>query len=515
MSELIAETNAGKLRGTTEKGTCSFKGIRYGASTVGSRRFMPPVPAEPWTGIRDATGYGPTCPQFSMETGNTSDEPMLGRNPELPRSEDCLVLNVWTPSIDDNGKRPVMVWLHGGGYESGSGSEIAINGANLSKRGNVVVVTLNHRISVLGFLYLAEIAGEKYKASGISGMLDIVLALEWVRDNIEVFGGDPGNVTIFGESGGARKVSVMMAMPSAKGLFHKAVIESSPSLRARTAGEASDLAEKMLAELGIKKGGIEKLHDVPPQHLLETSRKLQQQARQGFSDGTPGNVNWLSPVVDGYYLPSDPFDSVTLPTGMDVPLLIGSNRDELALGLAFRPERGKIDEAEAKKRLAPMLGDKLDRIYNAYHKSRPEASPWDIYIAALSESRRLACIKIAERRCAINSAPTFLYYFTWETDYNDGFNKACHALEIPFVFDTTDDIPLTGTRPDKHELAENVSSAWAAFSRNGSPSHPGIPGWKPYTPDNRFTMYLDVPCHGEIDPDRDEIDAWEGLDIIP
>ncbi len=516
MEEIIAETTAGKVCGMRERGVLSFKGIPYGAPTGGDRRFLPPQPVKPWSGIRYAGDFGPICYQTGLLVDESRDFRYVrgqGHIRYLPQSENCLTLNIWTPGINDGGKRPVMVWLHGRGHYAGASSETMYNGANLSRRGDIVVVSVNHRLNVFGYLYLDEIAGEEFKGSGVAGELDIVLALTWIRDNIRFFGGDPDNVTIFGQSGGGAKVSFLMAMPVAKNLFHRAIIQSGPAVRGVEPKDATDYAQRLLAKLGIKKNEIHKLQQMPAQQLLLAADNVSERPRMSFIGRVFNDLMRLQPVVDGHYLPAHPFDPVAAPTAADIPLVIGSTRDENAVYVAADPRRRRLTEAELRDRLAPLLGDKLDYVLGVYKKTRPDDTPWDLYIGLNSEFFRRATIRLAERKLQGGTAPVYLYLFTYVSDFLGGLLKAGHGTEIPFVFDNTDDVPFTGERPDKYQLAAAMSEAWTAFARSGNPNHPGIPDWEPYTLEKRATMIFDVPCRLEYDPAREELAAWEGMPI--
>jgi para-nitrobenzyl esterase len=495
---VAAETSFGKIRGVDAQGIKIFKGIPYGATTAGKNRFMPPTNPASWTGVRDALQYGPSAPQSNPASARTPSSSVAGEN--LPyEGEDCLVLNIWTPAVGDGRKRPVMFWCHGGGFATGSGSAPGYDGANLARRGDVVVVTVNHRLNVLGFTDLQEFGGSEFAQSGDVGMLDIVHALEWVRDNIARFGGDPNTVMIFGQSGGGRKVGTLLAMPSAKGLFHRAVIESGPTIKLVDIDTATKVAERLLAKLNLSKSQVRDLQKLPVDKIMAAYFAVVKDMA-GIDQMTAG----FSPTVDGKAVPQHPFHPAASAMSAEVPLMLGSNRTELTLqsdAAAF-----SLDESGMRGRIESLLGDGAGHVIDVYRKANPGATPSDLYFLIASDNRYGAPImKIAERRAALAKAPVFLYYFTWETPVQGGRLKSPHTMEIPFAFDNVKiSARMTGGGADAMALADKVSDAWIAFARSGDPNTPKLPHWPAFNAKERPTMVINNVSKVVNDPIREQ-----------
>jgi para-nitrobenzyl esterase len=499
-SSPIVETIGGKVRGAGTSGIQTFLGVPYGASTEGAGRFQPPQKAMPWPGVRDALHVGPVCPQAPRTLKNHDIEQMIfsGAYEKTPQyGEDCLVLNVWTPALRDGRKRPVMVWLHGGGYAAGSGGAPWYDGTNLAREGDVVVVAINHRLNLFGYLYLGDLAGGKYADSGNAGMLDIVMALEWVRDNITGFGGDPGNVTIFGESGGAGKVSVLMAMPPAKDLFHKAIVQSGSTLKSTPRDDATKRTKSLLASMGLKESQVDQLQKLSADQLLTA-------LAAGDSGAGSG------PVVDGRSLPADPFDPKAPSISARVPMLIGTNKEETVLLIGGNdPAAFSLDEAGLRARLKKSVGgsdEAASKLIAVYRKTRPNATPSDLFFDISTDlSMRKNAITQAERKTEQGTAPAYMYLLTWQSLGFGGRYKTLHASDLPFVFDNVDKASaLTNNDPRCQVLAEKMSRAWIAFARAGDPNHSGLPKWDPYSLNERATMIFDYDCKAVNDPFSEE-----------
>ncbi len=489
----IAETATGKIRGTVLEKIAVFKGIPYGAPTSGRNRFMPPVKPAGWTGIRDALAFGPTAPQMRDSSGTTA------AGAPAAQSEDCLVLNVFTPGLADGRKRPVMVWLHGGGFSSGSGSGRILDGSSLALAQDVVVVTLNHRLNVFGYTFLGDAMGAEFSGSSSVGLLDLVAALEWVRDNVATFGGDPNLVTIFGQSGGGRKVATLMAMPRAQGLFHRAIIESGAVLRLTTHEDAAKQTNLLLAELGLKAGQLRALQDVPMARLLAANDAVQKQ----ITMREPG-MTANSPMVDGTIIPSHPWDPKAPALSSTIPLLIGYARTEETLYDRPTAETLALDEAGLKARAAQRLGTDPAHVIDVFRKAHPDASPWDLWILiATDHPRGTYSRELARRKADQGGAPVFAYRYDWETPEDGGHMRSPHTIEIPFVFRNINLAgPLISKMSTAHALEEKTSAAWAAFARRGDPNTPMLPRWPAYSTASRDTMLFNDECRVVADPDR-------------
>lgn len=479
----IASTTNGKLRGRTVDGIHVFRGIPYGADTAGKNRFMPPQKPASWTGTRDAIEWGHVAPQpLPSSNYDYTNACQWGTQPG-GKGEDCLVLNVYTPALNDGGKRAVMFSIHGGGYTSGTSHNPVFDGHALAHRGNVVVVTVNHRLGALGFTNLAEFAPE-FAQSGVVGMMDLVMALQWVHDNIESFGGDPKRVLIFGQSGGGGKVCHLMAMPSAKGLFSRAAAQSGASLRSGTRENSQKSAERLLTQLNLTKSRFNVLQEAPFEMLIGA------QAVSGAQFG---------PIVDGTVIPRDPFDPDAPAISTDVPMMAGSNLQDSNLSRTDF----SIDDAAAQAQLKTSMGDDAAKVWAAYREADPKATAANLFARISSDQGIRANTRmVVERKAALGRAPSFLYLLTWQAPFMGGRYGSVHGTDVPLIFHNPELWPLTAGSPENQIMADHMADAFIAFAKNGSPGTKNLP-WVPYDPGTKPTMIFDVQSGVKNDPHHD------------
>jgi para-nitrobenzyl esterase len=501
------ETQSGKVRGKRIGGVSKFLGIPYGADTS-THRFQPASAPMSWAGVRDCFTFGPQAPQTSFTAPPVAPTSEAARavmsifsaaGGSAPQSEDCLVLDVYTPDPSPRRKRPVMVWLHGGGFASGAGGVEAYDGGALCDRGDVVVVTINHRLNALGYLYLGALHDD-FADSGNVGQLDIVLALKWVRDNIAAFGGDSNNVTIFGESGGGAKVGTMLAQPPAKGLFHRGIIESGPTIKMIEIADAAEVAERTLAALGVAKADAHKLQSMDCMAVIKAAQAVHLAGKRT-----------LSPVVDGRSLPTHPFDPKATEVSSGVPVIIGTNKDEATLFMALDPSFGKLTAEDARKRFDAQLGEKSAAAFEMYRKARPEDPP-TYWLTSMTTDMGtwMNSIRLAERKAAQQAAPVFMYRLDWESPVAKGTLRSPHGLDVGLVFDhasTANSQSMLGTGPEPGKLAALMSQAWVNFARTGDPSQKGLV-WPRYDAEVRKTMIFDLPSRIVSDPGRLQREFW-------
>jgi len=505
----VAETTAGKVRGYILRDIHYFLGMPYGADTSGANRFMPPQKPKPWPDVFPALWWGNSAPQ-NMDR-RYANAPVTFRDHWNydDVSEDCLRLNVFTPAVSDGRKRAVLFWIHGGGFTAGNGIEQdGYNGENLARFGNIVFVSINHRLGPLGYCNLAGVGGERFAASGNAGMLDIVAALEWVRNNIANFGGDPDNVTIMGQSGGGAKVCILTAMPAAKGLFHKAVVLSGASVRAGDKEYAEKLGAAVLKGAGLSPSEIGRLQELPWQTYYDVATKAQRTlAAEMAPGGAPAGLRFgFNPSVDGQFLPQHPYVPAAAPTAAAVPMIICSTMNEMPPAWPDAKQAGMtlpeaVDRLKARAGFGPGLGDKAQDAVDAYRRVYPDKSPAEIF--SLVSSNRQSVVLLADAKVT-QPAPVFVAWFAWQPPLFDGRIGAFHCVDISFWFYNTD-LMLThsggGARP--RALSAKMAGSLLQFMKSGDPNGKSLTPWPKYTTARGETLILDDVCQAKNDPDRE------------
>ncbi len=486
----VVETTYGKVRGTTTDGVNLFKGIHYGADTSGKNRFLPPQRPASWAGVQDMNEWGHIAPQRVVPQGFGYSDAIRWYDQPGGQSEDCLVLNVWSPAVNDGGKRAVLVCFHGGGFTSGSGNHFGFNGEHAARHEDVVCVTVNHRLGVLGYLHLADHgAPDEYAHSGVAGMLDLVASLEWIRDNIKQFGGDPDRVMIFGQSGGGSKTTTLQAMPAAHGLFHTAGVQSGSSLRMRERETAMKATDALLSNVELTKGQLMELKEIPFEKLI---------AAQGLRAS-------FGPVVDGDALPRHPFDPDAPQISKDIPLIVGVTLDDAALAL----RNFDLDWSGLAEIAKGIAGESANTIVSAYRDEYPDANPFKIQSRMFTDRRfRAGATAMADRKAEQGGAPTYSYLVTYEAPYDGGKYGAVHGIDVELVMRNYGG-GLTGTSDAARMLAEKVGGSWAQFAKSGDPNIPGLPTWPKYNTTNRPTLIIDKNLRVENDPGGALRELWE------
>ena len=492
----LATTRSGRIAGFSDRGIHVFRGIPYGADT-GTRRFQRALREKGWTGVRDTVRFGASAPQRGDADGQ-------------PVSEDCLFLNVYTPGLRDGAQRPILVYLHGGGYNNGSGSHPLYDGGNLCRRGDVVVVTVNHRLNAFGYLYLGETGDERVMDAGNVGQLDLIDALRWVREHAHAFGGDAGNVTVFGQSGGGAKIATLMAMPEADGLFHKAMTMSGQQVTAAGPRAAAQRSALFLAELGLESSDIDALLAMPMARLLEATRVRDPSRAEDTS-------LYFGPVLDARSLPRHPFYPDAPAQSARIPMIIGNTRDETRAFLGNDEANFALawDQLPQKLREQQYVDLSPEVVIAEYRRLYPDYTPSDVFFAATTAGRswRGAVIEAEER--ARQGSPAWVYQLDWRSPADGGRLRAFHTLDIPLVFDNTGvEGSKTGTDARARTMAARMSGALLALARHGDPNHAGIPSWSPYTLPRRQTMVLDDVSGMQDDPRGGERRLYERVPFI-